>query len=324
MNKKGISVIAVVAVMLALSLLGIVAVALLGSVSSLGVDYLKARQAFYIAEAGRHWYLESLQSDNNWSDNATTGDRGPKNFAGGSFVITVSNCMADSITVTSAAVVTGYESQSIQRVVSCDVSRGLPTAFNYAIYVGGSIHTQGAEDFSVTGQQKEGVSDFPTVNFSYYQSIANHVETGAYTFSSGTYTGIWYIDGNVTFGSDVTLNGTVIATGNIDMKSQSNITITSTLPYPALVSDGNYEFNNAHNINITGLVFVGADLSGNLLTQKAEDITFIGSVLVAGNFNAQNSEDMSLIYNTEIASNPPPGFSGGSQNIMMSGWKEVL
>lgn len=324
MTERGISIVGVVAIMLILSFLGIVAVSLLGSSSIGGLEYLYSQKAFYIADAGRQWYIEQLQNDSSWSDNAASGDKGPKSFAGGSFTIAVSNCQADSIDFTSTATLTGYDGQPAQRVAACSISRGLPTAFNYALYVGGSIQTQGAEDFTITGTQKEGVTDFPTVNFSYYQSIANHAISGNYTFTAGTHTGIWYIDGNVTVNSDVTINGSIITTGNIDMKNKDNITITASSPYPALVAQGNLEFNNSEDITVTGLVYVGADLSGNFLTQKAEDITFTGTVMVAGNFNAQNSEDFSITYDPSILVNPPPGFSGGATNISVSGWKEVL
>lgn len=324
MTEKGVSIVGVIAIMLILSFLGIVAVSLLGSSSASGLDFFYSQKAFYIAEAGRQWYLEQLQNDSSWSDNAASGDKGPKSFAGGSFTIAVSSCQTDSIDFTSTAAITGYEGQPVQRVVSSNVSRGLPTAFNYALYVGGNIHTQGAEDFTITGTQKEGVTDFPTVNFSYYQSIANHVISGNHTFTAGAYTGIWYIDGNVTVNSNVTINGSIITTGNVDMKSKNNITITAASPYPALIAQGNLEFNNSENITITGLVYVGADLSGNFLTQKADDITFTGTVMVAGNFNAQNSEDFSITYDPSILVNPPPGFSGGATNISASVWKEVL
>jgi len=323
-DNKGISVAGVIAIMLILSLLGIVGVSLLGSTSSLGLDYMQSQQVFYIAEAGREWYIEQIQADNNWSDNASSGDKGPKNFANGSFTITVSDCQTDSLDMVSTAVLTGYENQALQRVVSCHVERGIPDAFNYALYVGGNITSQGADNFTVTGEQAEGVTNFPSVNFFYYQSIADHVISGNHTFASGTYSGVWYVDGNVTVNSNVAINGSIISTGNIDMNHNENITITAVSPNPALIAEGNFQFQDSDHITITGLIYVGANLSGNFLMQKAEDINFTGSVLVAGNFNLQNSEDVNITYDESTLDGLPPGLSGGSSSVVASGWKEVL
>jgi hypothetical protein len=192
------------------------------------------------------------------------------------------------------------------------------------LYVGGNINSSGATDFVVTGGQQSGATDFPAVNFSYYQGIADHVVSGNKTFAAGTYSGIWYINGNVTINSNVTINGSIISTGNVDVKKVSNVTITASSPYPALVANGNFNFEESDNITVSGLIFVGADLSGNFLMQKAEDITFTGTVIVAGNFNVQNTDDVSITYNDAIIDNPPPGFTSTTGAPTTSDWQEVI
>ena len=323
-NESGVSIIGIVAVTFILSLLGVVAVSVLTTSSSLSTDYMQAQQAFYIAEAGRQWYIEQIQVDSDWSNNASSGNKGPEDFAGGSFLITIPKCSSNSIDVISTATITGYENQAVKRAVSCSVERSIPDAFNYALYVGGSIHSQNTEDFIVNGQQIENTSVLPTVDFTYYQSIANNVISGDKTFTSGAYSGVWYVDGNVTVDSNVTINGTIIATGNIDMKSKSNIVINASSPYPALVANGNFQFQDSLNITVNGLIYVGADLSGNFLMQKAENINFTGTVMVAGNFNIQNSEDVTITYDPAVVVSLPPGFSGGSTSVVLSVWKEVI
>lgn len=324
-QESGVSTIGIVAIVLILSLLGIVAVSFLGSVSSMGVDYMFSQQAFYIAEAGKEWYIGQLQNDTDWNDNASSGDKGPKDFAGGNFSISVSNCQTNSIDMIATAALTGYENQPIRRVVSCHIQRSPIDAFNYALYVGGDIHSQNTENFIVTGQQLEGAENLPTVNFMYYSTNANHLISGDHTFNSGTYDGIWYIDGNVTVNSNVTINGTIIATGNVDMKNQANIIINPVSPYPALVANGSFQFQNATNLTINGVVYVGADFEGNFLVQQAANITITGTVIVAGNFNLQNSADITITYNPAIAQNPPPGFSDDTTgSVIISDWKEIL
>jgi len=326
-NKNGVSIVGVVGIMLILSMLGLAAVSLLGTASSAGLDYMQSQQAFYIAEAGKAWYLEQLMSDSDWSDNAATGDKGPKNFAGGAFAITVANSAQNSIDVTSTGTLTGYEGQNIQRKVAVHVTKtSTPLAFNYALYVGGTVNTNNAEDLVITGQQLQNATFFPVVDFSYYESIAGHKVYANKSFAAGTYSGIWYVNGNVTFASNVTLNGTIIATGNIDMSNTDHVTVNPDQPYPALVANGNFLFQNSEHMTINGLVFVGADLTGNLLAQNIEDANVFGTVIVAGNFNLQNSEHVTITYNPLILASPPPGFSGGggTQTITTTNWYEAL
>jgi len=328
MNKKGMSIIAAVGIVLMLSVLGLVGLKLLSSVSTSAVDYLRAQKAFYIAEAGMKWYVEQLQNDVDWSNNATSGDRGPKDFAGGSFSINVSGCLIDDIDVTSVGTVTGYQGQSIKRQVTQHIKkRFYMEAFDYALYVGGQIHDQGTDNFVVDGKEKEGATNLPNVDYPYYKSIASSGQdiSGSYTFHAGTYSGIWYINGDVYFNSNVILNGTVVTTGQIFMDNKSYITVNATQPYPALVSEGNFHFQDASHITVNGLIYVGADMTANFLMQKAEDINFYGTVIVAGNFNLQNSEDVGITYNPDIIDNPPPGFynGGGANIITITNWHEV-
>jgi hypothetical protein len=58
--------------------------------------------------------------------------------------------------------------------------------------------------------------------------------------------------------------------------------------------------------------------------QKAEDITFTGTVIVAGNFNVQNTDDVSITYNDAIIDNPPPGFTSTTGAPTTSDWQEVI
>jgi len=326
MNKKGVSIIAAIGIMLILSLLGIVGVSLLGSLAVSGVDYFQSQKSFYLAEAGLKWYMEQLKNDSNWSDNYTVlSPKGPITFSGGTFTIAVSNCQVNLIDVVSTGAIAGYEGETIKRVVSAHVIRVLEP-FNYALYVGGTVNTQGSDNFVVNGSQLQNAANLPVVDYSYYSSIANHVITANYTFAAGTYSGVWYIEGDVTIDSNVTINGSIITTGGINMKNNSNITVSASLPYPALVSNGNFQFQGVTNLKVDGLIYVGADLSGNFLMQQSENVVFNGTVIVAGNFNLQQGDNVAINYNAAIAENPPPGFTGlgSTSNLNVINWKEVL
>ena len=324
-NEKAVSIVATVGIMLILSLLGIVGVSLLGSSSSLGLGYMQSQQAFYIAEAGIEWYTEQLKNYSDWS---VISPPAAQNFAGGTFTITFNGTPTrDAINITSTGTMVGYEGQSVKRVTTVYITRQVTfDAYESALYVGGKIDTTNTENFTINGNSKEDQTDFPTVDFAYYQGIADHAISGNHSFAAGTYSGIWYIDGSVDIASDVTINGSVIATGNINMNNNSNIIITASLPYPALVTDGNLLFQNTNNITINGLVYVGANLSGNFLSQKAENINFTGTIIVRGNFNLQGSKNVTITYDPSILNNPPPGFSGATaeQVLDTADWSEVL
>lgn len=190
-------------------------------------------------------------------------------------------------------------------------------AFDYAIYVSGDIHSSETTNFTITGKTKTSAVNLPTVDFAYYKNIADPDQdiTGHYTFTDqGTepdYSGIWYVDGNVVFESNVTFEGTIVGTGKVDIKNCDNVTITATSPYPALIANGNFTFQNTSDLTINGLIYVGSDMKGNFLTQQAENIIFNGTIIVAGNFNLQQSKNIIVTYDPTILTNPPPGITGG-------------
>jgi hypothetical protein len=123
-DKRAVSIVATVGMMLILSLLGIVGVTMFGSFSGSAVDCLQSQQTFYIAEAAAEWYLEKLQNDSDWTTPPSYPTQAsPKNFAGGTFYIAVSNLATNSITITCTATITGYDSRSIKRVLTMNVAR---------------------------------------------------------------------------------------------------------------------------------------------------------------------------------------------------------
>ena len=315
-NHKAFALIAAVMIMVLFGALGVFGVSLLSTDIHISLDTLKSAEAFFLAEAGMQYALKhELSQDADWSDNS---DIFNISMASGTFSIEYE----EKTTYTAKIKFTGTK-ENITRCFTVNFKRDVP--FNYAVYVGGNLHTQGADNLTIVGEQEEGATDFPTVNFSYYQSIADpgQVISGNKTFTAGTYSGIWYIDGNATVESNVTVNGSIIATGNITMKDNSNIVITADSPYPALVSNGNFIFQNSDSITVNGLIFVGADLTANFLVQRVSNINFTGTVIVAGNFNLTNSEDVTITYDESIIDNPPPGFPAGpGSSINLDTWRE--
>ena len=319
MDKKGIILIVSIVIMLLLSSLGVFSVSLLSTDTHISLDTLSSAQAFFIAEAGVQEVLYKLKNESAYRSDPSTviGDIGE-----GDFSVDVSK---DDTTYTLTS--TGTVGEINRDIIQSVVVSATAGVFNYAVYVGGHIHTQGAENLIIEGSQQEGGRDLPTVDLSYYQSIADLGQdiSGNHIFTAGAYSGIWYIDGNVTVESNVTINGSIIASGNITMHNNSDIIITADSPYPALVSEGNFIFQNTDNIDVNGLIYVGADFDANFLSQGAMNINFTGTVIVAQNFNLQHTENVTITYDQSIADNLPPGFSGGDgvvTVILQKDWSE--
>ena len=142
----------------------------------------------------------------------------------------------------------------------------------------------------------------PTVDFAAYLAEADHYIAGNYKFNAGTYSGIWYIDGNVTIKSGVTFNGTIITTGNIKFVNSSSVALNPTSPYPALVAAGNVEGNNSASVAIDGIVYA----LGNVILSSSASVSVHGSMIADGNFEMKNSSSLSVTYDEDIANNPPP------------------
>jgi hypothetical protein len=155
---------------------------------------IQAEQAFYIASAGMESYLELLEADSDWSTPPAVFTN--QAFGAGTFTITYSNQAVDSIDVTSTGKVTGWDGNSVQRVVVQHVTKaaGAGTAFSdFAIFYGGG-------DGSIETEIKK----------------------------NQTITGDIFVKGDLDIGKDCTITGNVSATGEIDVGSGTNISGTTT------------------------------------------------------------------------------------------------
>lgn len=444
-KHTGVALLTAIVVLVLFATLGYVAVNLLVSDVSIARDSLRSAQAFNLAESGIQYIFEDLSNDLFWNDNNNTS----MTMAGGNCTIGYLERLLREATIK----FTG-EKEGVKRSIVTRLNFVRP--FGYGLYVGGAIHEQNADFFETPAPEntQEGAAEFPTFDMAYYRSIADHVIDGNYTFESGTYSGLWFIDGSVDFEDNVIINGSVIATGNVDMNhcqhimidayddpyngtrakyassawsqsglgsfagsevnngdietasfttassssgaylkldagagqarefvqfevlfdtaqdyddlniqysdngsSWASVTIdtagfvpggnTSSKRYryswdsvgnhrywravknssgdggtytesqfiaklpddispfsnPALISNGNFTFQNADDITVIGLLYCGADLSGNLLIQQTQYINFVGISIVTGNFNAQQSEYISVLYQDTTDSN---------------------
>lgn len=119
-----------------------------------------------------------------------------------------------------------------------------------------------------------------------------------WTFSANqTYSGVWCITGDTVIQNNVTINGTVVATGDIDMKNSRGITINPSDDLPALYSQKSIAGFSLNDSTISGVIYAdgGMDLS------NSQDNTFQETIYTKGQLDLDSSQHN--VFNNKIISN---------------------
>lgn len=160
----------------------------------------------------------------------------------------------------------------------------------------------------------------PQINLDPYYNWAlahGEVKAAGWTPPSNPYTpngGIIWIDGSSGTINGGTINGAVIATGNVKLSGTVNVRGTSDSGGFAVVSrDGSVD--NQSSGTIEGIVYVK---TGNF-TQTANG-TLIGSLVVAGTISKGGNSDV-IVYDHEVPS-LPGGETATGDIIGVSAWKQ--
>ena len=240
--------------------------------------------AFYLAEGGLNkavWYLLNTAPDGStngswrttsYPASAGSGAADPRqeSLSAGMYTMWVQNYLGH-VLITAAGSINNI-ARTIRQEVNV-VPNTTPQSFKYSQFSGGSISLKNssgtvtgnlsavsnvdAGDMTVNGtitQSSTVVS--PTVDINAYAAISDHVVNGNYTFGPNlTYTGIWYIDGKITIEDNVTINGSIITTDQIDINNAANFSITPTASNPAIVAGNHINGNNLGAVDVKGLVY---------------------------------------------------------------------
>lgn len=299
-----------------------------------GYDLASAK-ALWIAEAGLQDVFYKLKNDSAYRDNPTpvSGTLG-----NGSYSVSVTKS-GSTYTITSTGTVNVLNRKIIQTAV---VTSGLLEAFYNAIYadgnninfknstgtVNGNIRTRNQvineENMTINGTITENSPVTIAVDFNYYLGIADSVVSGNKTFSAGQiYTGIWYVDGAATIQDNVTINGTIVATGNITLQGSENVTTNPVTGYPSLIAGNNVNGRDLEDSTINGLIYAG----NNIDFRDNEYNAFTGTFIAMNNILITGAHNFTITYNSIIQTNPPPGFSGSSSSVAVTAqkdWNEVV
>lgn len=327
--RRGFAILTVIFVMVVFAFLGVAAVALITGSAWLMRDEYHTNQAFDVADAGLSYIAKQLVDDSSWLDNPDLA----QNFGPGSFSVTYLAKTADTCTVRIDGTVEG-----ITRSIKQSFSKSGPEAWSKVLYTQSSVVVSGSANGVVVGDvsaaetidDDQGViftgdneenntdADVPDSVWSYWQSVADHVVDADRNFDSGVYDGIYYITGNVTFGKDVVLNGSIISRGSVMADGTDSLVITTTAPNPAILAQGSVTFTGNSDLVITGWVISYATITmiGNT------DIVAQGGFSAVGDITFTGNADAALVYNAALSPALSPGFTGGAV-LSFGQWEEI-
>lgn len=207
-NSRGISLIAVTIVMLIVATLALVIASTMSSGNISSVTDMQAQQTFYLAQAGMEWYMEQLENDSDWSSPPTV--KTDQAFGAGTFTVTYSNEAEDSIDIFATGKITGWDGNTVQRVVTQHMQKA--DFDDFLVFFGGG-----------DGSNETGIKKDQTI------------------------TGDIFINGDMDIDRDCTITGNVFATGRITVGSGVSISGTTTeylgLPNGQLTLDTTYYDN---------------------------------------------------------------------------------
>lgn len=340
-NKQGIILAITVTVMAVMVIITYAFLYMSSTQSRVVANKSKSAKALWLAEAGMEKYLYLLKTDSNYRTN--TPDLS-ENLASGDYSV---SAVYNSGTDTYAVVAKGTSGTSNRMIgQSAQITVG-SDAFGNAIFIYGARlqfdNTFGVINGDVTcvGELLNNLitingtlTEFASVpgpfppDYNGYRSIADHTETGNYTFTSGQTVGspgneeVWVIEGRVVIQDNVTIYGSIIAPAKtITMDGSANLVISPASGMPAIVGGTYIDGDYLTDATINGLIYSGKDLRINNMS----NVTINGSIMAENVCTFQNGTNVTINYDPTLASNPPPFFSGyaGNSITLQDDWTEL-
>jgi hypothetical protein len=350
-TDKGFGLIVAVFVILILSLLILFSTSMFSTDIEVALDSLRSTQALFLCEGGLNYCIRhDLINDSDWSDNTDTIN---KPLGRGTFSIYYD---PNQTTTSQTTVHVVASLNDITRQVSMSFqAEGWPdesSDFPYSLYTSADLTITKSTGISIETPYEVNNQNVQNINcdFGYYAGIADTTISTDWILSNASnqiYTGIIYVNGRVEWSKciNMTINGTIIAGGDIIISGCDGITITPSGNYPALVSgtaimikkDGG---TKSRNMDIRGMVFSGGYVSisdvriflmnGIMYAGQYIDITKTDDFRSDGSIIAQSS----ITFDTCGGTGPDinwgskvldesPGFTWSGGGIIMGAWEEV-
>ncbi|NQT74982.1 MAG: type II secretion system protein [Candidatus Omnitrophica bacterium] len=346
-GSKGISLIAVMIVMLIVATLVLLIASMMSTGTKTAVIDMQAQQALYIAEAGLEHYIYLLYDETYDPDNHPELTR---SFGEGSYTVTsVYDAPTYVYTLTSTATVDSTTRQIIEGVsiTSGLLDRGIHADGSTVDLVGSSgtingnlscsVHVLNYGGVIITGDVTEGMAKVnPDLDYDYYKTLAQaqgQYYTSAITFENATYSGVYYTTGSVAIGDNAIINASIIAEGAINFDyNADNVQINPTNNYPALATKSGISSTGTgtpasriglQNSTINGLILAGGSINFDYIKNS----TFNGTMLADQNIDMKDGTGIEFNYDKDIFAPMTPGFtytaSGEIAVLRQKDWNEV-
>lgn len=314
---------------------------------SAGYDIVSSK-ALWLAEAGLQKAFYALKNDSSYQNSPTTisGALGSGTYS----VSCVKNASVYTFTSIGRVGVMNrkithtmaFTSSTLVRSIHAD---GSTLDFQYSTgvingNVSCNVQIKNYSGMTINGTITQGFPMIrPTLDFDYYKNLAiaaGQYVAGSKAFTSGTYSGVWYVAGQVTIGSGAIINGSVIGDSSISFaKAATNVQINPSplTNYPALAAKQNISTSASgtagdkvglQNSTINGLVLAQANITFDWIINS----TINGTILAGNNITMSNGTGIILNYDGNIFAPITPGFTyspGGSSSVVsQKDWNEIV
>jgi Tfp pilus assembly protein PilX len=376
-NERGTVIVLAVGTMVILFSLGVSFMMSAQRHTRIAKNQLSALMAHYTAQAGAEDAIRELLANGSWRTGFTNKNYVTIGSTMGSYTVSLSD-VGGNIEITSTGG-WGTASDRIITAVQVTTSGASITEFmrgggkieikDSSGTIDGNLKSNGQIDIqnssaTINGTQTQNSSDSvnlvntsnSTYQLSTYSAIANTTINGNYTFSSGTYNGVYYIKGDAIIdGTDITVNGSIIAEGKIEVKDNSDrLTVTASESNPALFAVDEILIDTSNSARITGFLYsAGADIqikksssatiTGNMIAKdkvqlddvdnstvtgllhswddkveikKSDNLTLLGALTAKDDVKIDNNTNLNIDWNSSLQSSPPSGFSSGSSAVL--------
>ncbi len=352
-EEKGITIISVVFIMLALSAVGLSMTSAISNTAMTSVVDVQKQQAFYVAEAGLQYVLaDQVLNSADLTTSLTTINN--KAFGEGTFSTTYSNVTATSADITVTAAV-GDSIRIVEQTVSITPGSAMP--WGNAIYAladihvnsgsgtidgnieaGGSIAVDNA--WTITGTStSSSTQPVPSVVLQDYVDLTASTHSGDLSIS-GTYTGDIYATGDVTIEDGATVTGIIVSGGNTLIGDNVSITGTAAAggtldtkkshggnynwavgpsgeTLPVFASIGTMTLKTEKNALVSMSGFIQTNSDFHFITKKDTLLDWTGFAIAKGDVHINNSGTIDLTFDETLAN----GLSAPG-SIDLTAWKE--
>jgi len=336
-SEKGASLIIVISIITGLGFLGLVIINLVMSEGRVAVIDAAKNKVFYVAETGMEYAFGMLKDSSSWR--ATQADIA---VGYGSFIINVDDsttivALDDTLFVTVVATVPGYVKTVQAHVIISDNG-----SLKFAMYAGttmwllgngtvkGDLHANWiawvSNNYALNGNKTTSPDAvMPTIDWNLYKNAA--IAAGQYSTSDIHFktsdmpiNGVWYTTKKIILdNNNITINGTIVAEGDLDIKKENFKIYATPTNYPAIIVGDDIVIDKKNAV-IEGLVYAADDI-----TIKNSNHIISGGMIAKGKISHTGS-NLTLKVNPTYTSGvngaaidstmlAPPG-------ILYMSWKE--